>query len=354
MSQHGPSDRSLSSVAARKGLQCGTALCTSDLFLQPLTQAILRDCNLVTPEFEMKWDTLARHPQASQYQATDKLVAFASDNGLAFHGHTLWWHESIPAADLNTSDEHFAKAALDHLERTVSRYAGRLHSWDVVNEPLDPAQGRKDGLRGSRFLAAFGPDYIETAFRHVAALDPQAILVLNEMGLEYASRAAELKRRHMLVLLERALGRGTPIACLGIQSHLTALEQPRENPGLRRFLREIRGMGLSVMVTEMDVSDHLCPRDRGQRDRIVADTYRAYLDLVLEESRVLSVSTWGLSDGSTWLNGFRPRPDGAWQRPLPLDRAFRRKPAWHAIKAALLHGRQPGLSEEPMAASGTH
>src|SRR3712207_3143145 len=113
MSQHGPRDRSLSSIAARKKLLCGTALCTSDLFLQPLTQAILRDCNLVTSEFEMKWDALARHPQASKYQTSDKLVAFASDNGLAFHGHTLWWHESIPAADLNTSDEHFAKAALD-------------------------------------------------------------------------------------------------------------------------------------------------------------------------------------------------------------------------------------------------
>jgi endo-1,4-beta-xylanase len=122
-----------------------------------------------------------------------------------------------------------------------------------------PDHGRRDGLRNSRFLEAFGPDFIETAFREAAAIDPHAILVLNEMGLEYASRPAERKRRHMIALLDRELARGTPIACLGIQSHLTAMEQPREHPELRAFLREIREMGLSVMITEMDVSDHLCP-----------------------------------------------------------------------------------------------
>jgi hypothetical protein len=41
----------------------------------------------------------------------------------------------------------------------------------VINEPLEPARGREDRPHGSRFLAA---------------LSPCAILVLNEMGLEYA------------------------------------------------------------------------------------------------------------------------------------------------------------------------
>jgi endo-1,4-beta-xylanase len=155
------------------------------------------------------------------------------------------------------------------------------------------------------------------------------------MGLEYASPAAERKRRQMLALLEREKTRGTLIDCLGIQSHLTALEQPREHPELRAFLREVRSMGLKVMITELDVSDHLCPRDRRRRDAIVAETYRAYLDLVLDEADVLAVSTWGLS-----------RPDGAPQRPLLFDRAVRRKPAWHGVRDALLRERQPG-SETP-------
>jgi endo-1,4-beta-xylanase len=346
MAQHGLDKTRLSSAAVRKGVLCGTALCTSDLSLQPVSHAILRDCNLVTAEYEMKWDAICRHPHKHDYSAADRLVAFATHNALTFHGHTLWWHEAVPAAYRESSDAHFAEAALQHLERTIKRYAGRLNSWDVINEPLEPAHGRGDGLRHSRFLAALGTGYIAAAFRRAAHLDPTAILVLNEMGLEYASPEAERKRRMMLALLERELAQGTPITCLGIQSHLAALQQPREHPQFRAFLREIRRMGLTVMITEMDVSDHLCPRDQRQRDRIVADTYRAYLDLVLDEAKVLAVSTWGLTDGSTWLNSFRPRADGAPQRPLLLDRALRRKPAWHAVRGAFLGAADPHASSQ--------
>lgn len=341
MAQHGSDEGSLSSAAVRKGLLCGTALCTSDLSLQPVRRVILRDCNLVTAEYEMKWDALHRHPGRADYAAADTLVDFARSNALAVHGHTLWWHEAIPAFHRESAPSGFAKAALAHLDTTIARYSGRIHSWDVINEPLEPAHGRADGLRHTPFLDALGPDYIAEAYGRAAALDPTAVLVLNEMGLEYAQPEAEKKRRAMLVLLERELARGTPIACLGIQSHLTALEQPTDHPPLRAFLREVARMGVTVMITELDVSDHLCPRRLDERDALVADTYRAYLDLVLDESRVLAVSTWGLADGATWLNSFRPRPDGARQRPLLLDRKLRRKAAWHAVRDAFLTARGP-------------
>jgi endo-1,4-beta-xylanase len=327
--------RSLSRAATQRHLLYGTAICTPDLAAEPRRDAILRDCDTLTPEYELKWDAILNTLGVPGYHAADRLVAFAEDHGLAFHGHTLWWHESIPEALNGSSDHEFAEGALRHLEMTMGRYAGRLRSWDVVNEPLDLSHGQEHGLRNSRFLTALGPDYISLAYRQAASLDPQAILVLNEMGLEFALPGAEEKRRAMLALLERELAAGTPITCLGIQSHLTALEQPRDHLEFRAFLREIRRMGLSVMISEMDVSDHLCPQDLAERDRLVADTYKAYLNLVLEESEVLAVCTWGLSDDRTWLNGFRPRPDCTPQRPLPLDLELRRKPAWHAIQEAL-------------------
>ncbi|MEE1658248.1 endo-1,4-beta-xylanase [Microvirga sp. CF3062] len=339
----------MSSAAAESGLLFGTALCISDLLSQPRTRAILRDCSIVTPEYELKWDAVYRNPGCPDYSAADDLASFASNNNLAIHGHTLWWHEAVPPALPTSPENQFQEAALNHLRETVTRYSGQLHSWDVVNEPLESADGRADGLRETCFLAAFGPDYIEIAFRQASLLDPGAVLVLNEMGLEYDSPAAERKRRQMLALLEREKTKGTPIACLGIQSHLTALEQPRRHPEFRAFLREVRALGLSVMITEMDVSDHLCPRNRSMRDTIVADTYRAYLDLVLEEAKVLAVSTWGLSDDRTWLNSFRPRSDGARQRSLLLDRAIRKKPAWHAVRGALLNKdkQEPGPGKAP-------
>ena len=75
----------------------------------------------------------------------------------------------------------------------------------------------------------------------------------------------------MIALLERELAGGAPIHCLGIQSHLDAADQPGDHPEFRAFLREVDRLGLSVMITEIDVSDARCTGDRKQRDRMVAD-----------------------------------------------------------------------------------
>ncbi len=329
-------DKSLREAAFQRDLLYGTAICTSDLAGEPRRRAIVRDCSLITPEYEMKWNVIAKGPSTLDYSAADELVTFAQDSGCALHGHTLWWHEAVPEHLQESPREAFAQAALSHLEQTMARYAGRLHSWDVINESIDLDQGRTDGLRPSHFLEAFGPDYIAIAFARAQAMDPNAILVLNEMGLEYDSPDAERKRRAMLALLERELGRGTPIHCLGIQSHLDAMDQPRNHPDLRAFLQEIQQLGLSVMITEMDVSDRQCTGTLAERDGMVADTYRAYIDLVLGNSRTLSVSTWGLSDDRSWLNAQRNSRNARRLRPLPLNSALKRKPAWHAIRDAFL------------------
>jgi endo-1,4-beta-xylanase len=328
---------SLREAAARHRLLYGAALGTADLDVERRRRIVLRECSLLSPEYEMKWDHIGMRPD---YRAFDRLVAFATEHALAVHGHALWWHGSVPAPLKGMSRQDFAASALRHLRVTIRRYAGRMHSWDVINEPLEEeAGGRPDGLRLTRFLEALGPGYIAIAFRKAAELDPQAVLVLNEMGLEYASPEADRKRRLMLALLERQLADGTPIHCLGLQSHLDAVDQPRRHPELRAFLNEVRQMGLGVMITELDVSDRQCPRDLRRRDAMVADTYRAHVELVLEESRTLAVTTWGLDDGRSWLAEDRPRPDGAAVRPLPFDRALRRKPAWHALKNAFLRAR---------------
>jgi endo-1,4-beta-xylanase len=316
----------------------GAAVSTRDLHDASYARAIRRDCTILSAEYEMKWDAVEgpASQEGGSYGPADEITAFAGAHGLAVHGHTLWWHEAVPRHLVGAASARFADAALGHVRRMVSRYAGHVLSWDVVNEPLAQGEEKPDNLRSSPFLAAFGPDYIGLAYRAAAAADPNALMVLNEMGLEYASDGAERKRRAMLKLLERELAAGTPIGCLGIQSHLEAGPQSPAHPGLRQFLKEVRGMGLPVMITELDVADHACPRDRRSRDWSVADVYRAYLAWVLEEVDVRAIITWGFTDRRTWLSGYRPRPDGAPVRPLPLDAALRRKPAWHAIAGVLL------------------
>src|ERR1700730_4064336 len=57
------------------------------------------------------------------------------------------------------------RAVFDRIQQLAGRYRGRVHSWDVVNEPIEPKDGRPDGLRTAVFLEKLGPEYLDLAYR---------------------------------------------------------------------------------------------------------------------------------------------------------------------------------------------
>jgi endo-1,4-beta-xylanase len=72
---------------------------------------------------------------------------------------------------------------------------------------------------------------------------------------------------------------------------------------------------------------------------MVADTYRRYLDVALDETMVRTVICWGLSDRYSWIADLslpqHRRADGAPPRPCLYDEALQAKPARAAVAAAL-------------------
>ena len=74
----------------------------------------------------------------------------------------------------------------DHITNTMRHYAGRVYSWDVVNEPIHN-DGRPDQLRRKPWLDLIGSDYIDIAFRTAAEADPKAKLIVNECYIEHAT-----------------------------------------------------------------------------------------------------------------------------------------------------------------------
>ena len=112
-------------------------------------------------------------------------------------------------------------------------------------------------------------------------------------------------------------------------------------------------MGLEIQITELDCTDDLAPADIPARDRLVADEYRRFLDVVLDEPAVKIVMSWGLSDRYSWIVRHENTPeqrrsDGEEERPLPFDRDLKRKPAWYALAAAFAHAprRERGARRE--------
>lgn len=333
---------SLKQRAALKGIIYGAAV--EPEFFQsntPFRASFIRDCGMIVPENALKWSQLRPAPDKYDFARADWLAAFARDRGMLFRGHTLVWYQAIPEWFKEVVNRQNAeKVLVEHITTVSKRYAGKMHSWDVVNEAIDPEAGRSDGLQNSPWLNLLGPDYIEIAFRATAAADPKAMLVYNETWIEYDIPKHEARRTATLKLLERLLKKGTPIHALGIQSHLMAHEKALNPKKLRAFLSDVASLGLKILITELDVIDQQLPADSVVRDRMVASVYEDYLSVVLDEKAVIAVLTWGLSDRYTWHASFLPRSDGKPVRPLPLDFDFQRKLAWNAIARAFDQARK--------------
>jgi endo-1,4-beta-xylanase len=330
-------ERSLRAHAEAAGLLVGCAVVPEKLDGEPAYGAtVAEQANLLVPENAMKWAALRPAIDRFDFRRADEILAFAATHNQKVRGHNLCWHEALPdwfAGEVNAGNAH--QILVQHIETVAGRYAGKLHSWDVVNEAVEPRDGRPDGLRNSPWLQLLGPGYLETAYRAARQADPAALLTYNDYGIELDTPEQTEKRAQVLMLLRRMKARGVPLDAMGVQSHLTANQQ-LPGAGLRDFVRECRRMGLQVFVTELDINDRLLPAAVAERDAAVAQLYRDYLTMMLAEPNVTAVLTWGVTDRYTWLDQSKwGRTDGKPQRPLPFDSDYQPAPAFFAERAAL-------------------
>lgn len=331
---------SLKERAAAKGLIYGVAIRSHNLLSdQKLAALIAQECGMIVPEWELKWHVgnkpLRPQPDAFDFSVADRMVKFGRNHGMLVRGHTLVWHESLPPWFQETVNRQNAEQFLtQHIKTVVKRYAGKMHSWDVVNEAIEVDDGKPHGMRSTPWWELLGPNYIDLAFRVAADADPKALLVYNDYGLDYDTPQHEAKRTAVLKLLERLKSQGTPIHAFGTQAHLSADESRFHPRKLRKFFSDVADLGLKIIITEMDVKEQKLPADIQVRDRTIAAVYEDYLSTALDEPAVIAVLTWGLSDRYTWLSEFRPRPDRLPVRPLPFDAGMNRKLAWNAIARA--------------------
>lgn len=327
----------LGELAAKKGVLFGASFAVHELdtpYGAAYADLYKRECRVITSELELKMGTLRPSADTIDFAPADKLLAFAEANGQAVRGHTLIWNDALPdwIRRLGPGEaEHLLEA---HIQTVMERYQGRVRHWDVVNEPIGPWDKLPGNLRTGVFLDALGEGYIARSFREARRVDPTAKLVLNEAQTESSDENGEVFRRSLMNLVKRLLAEGAPVDAIGLQSHIDT-RRPYDFPRFAAYIAELAALGLEIHITELDVNDVAISGSNRERDRKVAAHYRAFLDAVLQVKAVTTIVTWQLADHTSWLNGFlkskgTPRPP----RPLPFDRAFRRKAAWNAIAAA--------------------
>ena len=340
----------LKSAAAAHGRRFGSAFAwgaggsDTGSFANPAYAGLLRrDCAILVPENEMKWQAIRPSADAYALDHFDAMVDYAERQGFALRGHTLLWHRPkwfpgwLNAHDFGARPAtEAARILTGHIDTLTRRYAGKIASYDVVNEAVDPETGALVETVLSKAMGGVEP-LLDLAFHTASADAPGTQLVYNDyMSWEPGN---ENHRAGVLRLLAGFRKRGVPVDALGIQSHIEmkTLDPatgigPYQGAAWRQFLNEVTGMGYDLVVTEFDVRDNALPGDIAVRDQGVADYTRVYFETMLDFPQLRDILAWGMTSRYSWLQGFDPRADGLPQRCCPYDDRFRPLP----MRAALI------------------
>jgi endo-1,4-beta-xylanase len=329
-------------IAASRGLLFGAAAVWWHCLAEDKAMAAIyaREAGVIVPDYEMKWASVRPSPGTYVYDAPDRIAEFCAAHDIRLRGHNLAWEESNPAWMNSVITKANAESYLiDHIRRLVGRYAGKVQSWDVVNEPIWPDHGKPGGLRDGIWLKTLGERYIDIAFHAAHAADPKALLVVNEAGTEGNTPLSHKRRECLLALIDRLKRDGVPVQAVGLECHFST--RPRWDPAdFAQYLGELSRRGLKILISELDVNDAAEPSEIAARDAAVASVYHELLSTALRNPSVIAVLTWELSDKYSWLRdphlgkSYR-RADNALLRPLPFDDAMHKKPCYDAVARAL-------------------
>ncbi len=312
--------------------------------------------NTITAENVLKAAPINPSPGVWNFAPADAYVSFGERHHMFIVGHTLVWHNQAPAwffqdaSGQARSHEAVKEQLRTHIETVASRYAGRIHAWDVVNEVIDNDGSYRPTLwvRG----VGDGDELVRLAFTYASRYAPNTELYYNDFN---AWRPA---KRDGIVRLVRMLKRaGIRIDGVGMQGHW-GLNYPKREY-ITAAIDSFAAAGVKVMITELDV-DVLPLTREGQIigtgmsdpqfqleefkafldpyrdglpadvDRALAERYRELFELFYSRrAKIARVTLWGVHDGMSWKNGY-PIP-GRTNYPLLFDRARRPKSAFEAV-----------------------
>jgi endo-1,4-beta-xylanase len=288
---------------------------------------IATEFSSVTAENVMKWETVEPQRGQPDYTAADALVAFARDNHQGVRGHTLIWHNQLPAwltngvADGTIESAQLRQILRQHILDVVGHFRGKVYQWDVANEVIDD----NGNLRDTIWLQQLGPGYIADAFRWAHEADPRVKLYLNDYNVEGISP----KSTAYLELVKQLLAARVPVHGMGIQGHLGVQYGFYPASAVAANMQRFLDLGLEVSVTEADVRMVL-PADNAKL-QAQAQGYSTLLTGCLLVKRCTSFTVWGFTDKYSWVPGFF---DGQGAANL-LDENFQAKPAYDELRAVL-------------------
>lgn len=158
------------------------------------------------------WATYEYERSRPNYDYTDRVLEFCAQQGIRCKGHPLVWdHRAGSPAWLPDDLKEIERLSNARVRAIVSRFKGRLDTWDVVNEAAHLPE-KVNQTKMAKFGAALGSvPYTVTPMKIAREANPQATLLVNDYrtGQDYY-RVVEGLRESGRLLCD----------VVGIQSHM--------------------------------------------------------------------------------------------------------------------------------------
>jgi endo-1,4-beta-xylanase len=281
----------LASAASASGRYFGVAYTNAHASDSTYSGIAGSEFNMVTPENEMKWDTVESSQNSFNFSPGDQVVSFATSHSERVRGHNLVWHSQLPGWVSSLPTNQVQAAMENHITKEAQHYAGKIYAWDVVNEPFDD----NGNPRTDAFFNAMGIGYIADALKTARAADPNAKLYLNDYNIEGQGAKADA----MFNLAQSLKQQGAPLDGIGFETHLAVQFSFPTN--MQANMQRFANLGLDVAITELDVRMQL--PETAALDATQQTYYNNVVKACIAISRCVGITTWGVSDNYSWVPG---------------------------------------------------
>ena len=244
------------------------------------------------------------------------------------------WHSSLPSWLTNGkfSADQLKEIMHDHISNVAGHFAGKVYSWEVVNEAVDDSGTKlRDSIWNNQpGIGLTGIAWIEQAFKWAHEADPNALLFYND----YSAEDTGTKSTYIFNMVKQMLADGVPIHGVGLQMHLTNNLNYPSVTGLAANIKRLTDLGLLVIITEMDVR---LPVDSNgvasaSNLEIQAQLYNRVSSTCLQFPGCVAIQTWGISDKHSWIPGTFPGTGAG----LPFDVNYQPKDAYNSLLSPMV------------------
>ncbi|PXY46932.1 endo-1,4-beta-xylanase [Flavobacterium hydrophilum] len=257
----------------------------------------------ISAEYEMKMNPISTASGVYNWAAADKIVAYGNANGINVHGHALVWHNAVPQwlKDFSGTDAEFALEVKKYITDVVTHYAGKVKSWDVVNEAADDNGG---AMRNTIFLQRMGPNYIKDCFQWArnaanAAGDTSLLLFYND----YATSTNIPKQDRVFSIVDD-LKASNLINGLGFQMHNTYLSPTKAQ--IETDINRAVAKGLKIHISELDIQVNQfndISTFTNERRLAQKEKYKEIVKLynAIPAANKYALTVWGMKDNESWI-----------------------------------------------------